>query len=278
MRPCVDSFINELEFLCTEIDYMSSFYSNLAYLVFGKHLLAVDSSFVDFSRNYGAISNTLGSMSLLFQKECYADAITLLRRLDDLFILDLYIVSLLQMDSQKVSEDFSKFLNTNEYQLLRGWGIGSVNNAKLPRRSEMIDVIKNWSGLSALDRLLEKTGTFQSVHKWLNDFVHANAFSHIVMNSGGVLPADAESIVKQCLQIVRRLSVQHISYMLMLNPTLVSSEDYMTVMDDGEQPSKGMQYLVAPFVQEMFDHIFHKWCEDIAQYILDNMPVPMGLV
>jgi len=274
----VDSFINELEFLCTEIDYMSSFYSNLAYLVFGKHLLAVDSSFVDFSRNYGAISNTLGSMSLLFQKECYADAITLLRRLDDLFILDLYIVSLLQMDSQKVSEDFSKFLNTNEYQLLRGWGIGSVNNAKLPRRSEMIDVIKNWSGLSALDRLLEKTGTFQSVHKWLNDFVHANAFSHIVMNSGGVLPADAESIVKQCLQIVRRLSVQHISYMLMLNPTLVSSEDYMTVMDDGEQPSKGMQYLVAPFVQEMFDHIFHKWCEDIAQYILDNMPVPMGLV
>ena len=273
----MDSSADALEILCTEIDYMSSFYSNLAYLAMGKYLLVVDSSFVDFSRNYDAISNTLSSMSLLFQRGCYADAITLLRRLDDFFILDTYIMSLLQMDSLKVSADFSKFLKTKENQLLRGWGIGSVNRTKLPRRGVMIDVIKNWSGLSDLDRLLEKSGTFLSVHKWLNDFVHANAFSHIVMNSEGVLPADAKSIVKQCLQIVRCLSVQHISYMLMLNPTLVSSEDYMMAMDDGEQPSKGMQYLVAPFVQEMFDHIFHKRREDIAQYILHNMPVPMGL-
>lgn len=273
----MDSFADALEMLCTEIDYMSSFYSDLAYLAIGKHLLAVDSSYVDFSRNYDAISNSLASMSLLFQRECYADAITLLRRLDDLFILDIYIMTLLQMDSQKVSVDFSKFHKTREYQMLRSWGIGSGSSAKLPRRGVMIEVIKNWSGLSDLDRLLAKSGTFLSIHKWLNDFVHANAFSHIVMNSGGVLPAAASSIVNQCLQIIRSLSAQHISYILMLNPTLVSSEDYMMAMDDGEEPIKGMQYVVAPFVQKMFDHIFHERREDIAQYILHNMPVPMEL-
>ena len=274
----MDSFADALEMLCTEIDYMSLFYSNLAYLAIGKHLLAVDSSCVDFSRNYDAISNSLASMSLLFQRECYADAITLLRRLDDLFILDIYIMTLLQMDSQKVSVDFSKFHKTREYQMLRSWGIGSGSIAKLPRRGVMIDVIKNWSGLSELDRLLEKDGNFLEIHKWLNDFVHTNAYCHMVMNSGGVLPGDAESIIRQSLQIVKSLSAQHISYMLMLEPTLISSEDYMLEMDFGQEPSKGMQYMVAPFAQEMFDRLFHKRREAVAQYILHNMSVPMELV
>ena len=66
--------------------------------------------------------------------------------------------------------------------------------------------------------------------------------------------------------------------MLMLEPTLISSEDCMLEMDFGQEPSKGMQYMVAPFAQEMFDRLFHKRREAVAQYILHNMSVPMELV
>ena len=63
---------------------------------------------------------------------------------------------------------------------------------------------------------------------------------------------------------LENLLILHLSYLFYLKDQYMLSSDYVDSMDLGLTPEEDSQYLVAPFIQEIFDKVIKKNRMDLA--------------
>jgi hypothetical protein len=79
--------------------------------------------------------------------------------------------------------------------------------------------------------------------------------------------ADRLSILNIFSKDLENLFVLHLSYLFYLNDHYMMSSDYINSLDLGLTPEEDSQYLIAPFVQKIFNEVIKKNREDLVAEI-----------
>lgn len=240
-----------------DLKYMMEFYDSISmscfsFVVSGTHGITNYASYV-----YTAIEGTLDSISILLTKGRINDAYSLIRKLFDDILLEIYIDVTLK---DKFSIDNFIVKEVNE------WIQGKHRIPKTERILKCLETSEKTKGLYPLfgwDTYLKKN------RELLDDSVHSNRFHLMLLNCNKVYIEDRERHLKNCAIVLNQLFLLHVSFIFHLNPQYLMASDYMAYMDDGQTPPTGCENWIAPFAQDVFDKVI-KPHKTIADFILST--------
>lgn len=127
--------------------------------------------------------------------------------------------------------------------------------------------------LSDVTKLIkeEDTSSFNKKRQTCNNNVHYNSCGTFILNNFRLIRTT--DIWKVHLQNIKDTVVQfftlHFSYIYILHPEYYVASDYVDCLDCGLTPPEGSQYLVANYVQEMFDKYIKPNYAKGAEYLLE---------
>ncbi len=59
--------------------------------------------------------------------------------------------------------------------------------------------------------------------------------------------------------------------LILINPPLISSSDYVDALTVGIEPEDGSQYYIAPFIQEFINDTVKKVNPELKKFLIDNV-------
>lgn len=237
------------------LEYMIGFYDSLSmncfsFVVAGTHSIPNYNSYV-----YSAIEGTLESISSLLMNGRINDAYTLLRKLFDDVLLDIYL---------------NVFLKDN-YDLEKNFIVEEVdewikNRLRIPQTKEILKCLKKSPRTKDLYPLFGWDTYLKTNRELLDDSVHSNRFHLMLLNCNKVYIEDRERHLKNCESVLNQLFLLHVSFIFHLNPQYLMASDYMDYMEMGQTPPDGSENWIATFAQEAFDKVI-KPHKNISEYI-----------
>jgi hypothetical protein len=233
----------------------SEFYESLSMSVFGFATLGTKSACNIDSYVYSSIKGTLESISLVLSAGRISDAYALLRRYYDSAIINIY--SNLYLKDKFSIENFV-------VKQIHDWLHGKQ---RLPEYRKMSAYIRSSPQLKPLNDLLYSTSTYKDIRARCNDFTHYNYYSNVLLNDNQVFLKDRIAVLDRFSKDLENILVLHLSYLFCLNEHYMMSSDYIDHLECGLTPPQDSEYLVAPFVQRMFDSVIKKSRLDIAKEI-----------
>lgn len=240
-----------------DLKYMMEFYDSismscLSFVATGTHGITNYASYV-----YTAIEGTLDSISILLTKGRINDAYTLIRKLFDDILLEIYIDVTLK---DKFSIDNFIVEEINE------WIQGKhriPKTEKILKSLETSEKTKDLYPLFGWDTYLKKN------RELLDDSVHSNRFNLMLLNCNKVYIEGRERHLKNCEIVLNQLFLLHVSFIFHLNPQYLMASNYMDYKDAGQTPPTGCENWIAPFAQDVFDKVI-KPHKNISEYIKRN--------
>ena len=237
-----------------DLKYMMEFYDSISMSCFsfvasGTHGITNYASYV-----YSAIEGTLDSISILLTKGRINDSYTLIRKLFDDILLEIYIDVTLK---EKFSIDNFFVAEVNE------WIQGKhriPKTEKILKCLEMSEMTKDLYPLFGWDTYLKKN------RELLDDSVHSNRFQQMLLNCCDVYIENREQHLKNCEIILNQLFLLHLSFIFHLNPQYLMASDYMDCIEVGQIPPTGCENWIAQFAQDAFDKVI-KPHKNISEYI-----------
>lgn len=138
---------------------------------------------------------------------------------------------------------------------------------QLPKYRVISQYIKDSPKLKPITDLLEKDRKYKKVRERCNDHTHYNYYHNLLLNDNQIYNELRVKSLDRFSSDLSAIFVQHFSYLFYLNDHFMSSSDYVDSLDMGITPEPDSQYLVAPFIQDVFD----KWIKpnrpDVAEEI-----------
>jgi len=233
----------------------SNFYESLSMSVFGFATLGTKAACNIDSYVYTSIKGTLESISLVLSSGRIGDAYALLRRYYDSAIINIY-------SNLYLKENFS--IENFVVKQIHDWLHGKQC---LPDFRVMSNYIRASSKLKRINDLLYLSSTYKGIRERCNDFTHYNFYSNVLFNDNQVFLKDRVAVLDRFSKDLESILILHLSYLFYLNEHYMMSSDYMDHLECGLTPPHDSQYLVAPFIQEMFDSVIKKSRMDIADEI-----------
>jgi len=92
----------------------------------------------------------------------------------------------------------------------------------------------------------------------------------MILNDNQVYLKNRIAILNRFAKDLENIFIYHLSYLFYLKDMYMMASDYLDCMDCGIQPEPDSQYLVAPFVQEIFDKVIKKNRMDLALEIKNS--------
>jgi len=237
----------------------AQFYKNLSTSVMGW----VTQGAKDFVLNidtyvYSSIQGTLDSIKDILVKGRINDSYALLRKYHDSVIINVY--SNLYLDDNFSIENFV-------VEKINNWLHGKE---QLPEYRVMSDYIRKSEKLAKVNALLYKDNTYKEIRDRCNDHTHYNFYRNLLLNDNEIYLKNRLGILNIFSKDLENLFILHFTYLFYLKDHYMMSSDYIDSMDLGLTPEEDSQYLVAPFIQEIFDKIIKKNRIDLALEIKGN--------
>lgn len=204
-----------------------------------------------------SIEGTLDSIYTLLTKGRINDAYTLIRKLFDDILLEIYI-------DVTFKEKFS--LDNFIVEEVNEWIQGKhriPKTEKILKYLEQSEKTKDLYPLFGWDTYLKKN------REMLDDSVHSNRFHLMLLNCNTVYKENRDRHLKNCEIVLNQLFLLHLSFIFHLNPHYLMASDYMDYMEEGMTPPEGCESWIATFAQEAFDKVI-KPHKAIANYILST--------
>ena len=246
-----------------DLKYMKEFYDSISMSCFsfvakGTHGITNYASYV-----YSAIEGTLDSITILLENGRINDAYTLMRKLFDDILLEIYMNVILK---DKISIDNLFVKEVNEW--LQGRHRIPCTNMilkylKESQRTKDIYPLFGWDTYLKKNRVL------------LDDSVHSNRFTLMLLNCNTVNIKNKERHLKNCEVMLNQLFLMHLSFIIHLNPHYLIASDYMDYMEMGMTPPEGSENWIAQFAQDAFDKIIRPHM-DIANFIISTCPLEIS--
>jgi len=207
---------------------------------------------------YSSMGNSLLSISDILTKNKFNDAYQLFRGYYDTVILDIY--SALYIEKNMKAEKMV-------IEEIDNWVQGKT---KLPSIKNMIEYIQKEQSLKHINETLLKDGRYKHIRTRCDDHIHYNFYQYLLMNISQMQLEIPSKYYEELLNEIDDIFILHFAYTFTINPLYMMSSDYIDSLDMGIQPEEGTQYLVAPFIQEVFDQVVKSKRHDVARVILET--------
>lgn len=238
-----------------DLKYMREFYDSLSCSCF-SFVASGTKGIVNYaSYVYSSIEGTLDSITTLLTKGRINDAYTLIRKLFDDIILEIYMdVTLKDKFSLEnyIVEEVNEWIQ-GKHRILKSEKI--LKYLKTSERTRDLYPLLGWDTYLKRNREL------------LDDSVHSNRFHLMLLNCNKVYLDDRERHLKNCEIVLNQLFLLHLSFIFHLNPHYLMASDYMDYLEMGETPPEGSEAWIASFAQDAFDKVI-KPHKSIANFIL----------
>ena len=103
----------------------------------------------------------------------------------------------------------------------------------------------------------------------LDDSVHANRYSNILLNCSNVYIEDRMRQLKNADIILNQIILVHMALIFYLNGHYMMASDHIDHLDMGMTPPEGSEYWLANYAQDAFDE-FIKPHERLATFIKEH--------
>lgn len=204
-----------------------------------------------------SISCTMKSIKQILLSGQINDAYTLVRKYNDLVIINTYEIIIL-----KTERNMENFI----VEKIDRWFKGQE---KLPIFKRMNKKIQKSKELESINRIINRDDRYKKIRDRCNDHTHYNYFQYMQLNSEMHVPR-AELFLQMIENDVLDLVILHFAYLFTLNGHYMSSSDYIDCLDLNIKPEEGSQYWVAPFIQEFFDKFIKTRSSDIAIQMIND--------
>lgn len=238
-------------------DY-AEFYDDLSTIVMGWVTQGTTSIINIDTYVYLSIQGTLESIKDILIKGRINDAYALLRKYYDSAIINIY--TNLYLDDNFSIENFV-------VNKINDWLHGKE---QLPEYRVMSDYIRKSEKLAEINELLNKDNRYKEIRERCNDHTHYNFYKNLLLNNNEMLIENRITILNVFSKDLENLFILHLSYLFYLKDQYMMSSDYADSMDLGLTPEDGSQYIVAPFIQEVFNKVIKKNRMDLATEIKNN--------
>lgn len=250
-----EAYLNHKVF--EDLEYMMQFYDSISmscfsFIATGTHGITNYASYV-----YTAIKGTLDSIFVLLTKGRINDSYTLIRKLFDDILLEIYMDVTLK-DKSSIDNFFVKEVNE--------WIQGKH---RIPKTEKILKCLEKSERTKDLYPLFGWNTYLKKNRELLDDSVHSNRFQQMLLNCNDVYIENRERHLKNCEIILNQLFLLHLSFIFHLNPQYLMASDYMDCLEMGMTPPDGSQNWIASFAQDAFDVII-KPHKVIANYILST--------
>jgi hypothetical protein len=244
--------------ILTELSVYSKFYKDLAigishYVSLGvrKGGLGLDSYILS------SVQGTIESIRMILMDGKINDAYALTRKYQDSVIINIYEILYL-------ANNFS--IEYFVVEKIDRWIHGSE---KLPRYKDMISYIEKSDRLQSINKLLD-LNIHQQIRDRCNDHTHYNIFMYLMMNDKQLYIENRREILDELSYDIRYIFIEHLIWLFSLSECYMASSDYIDFLDVGMTPPDGAQYLVAPYIQEIFDDVITKYRPDLVQELKNS--------
>ncbi len=204
---------------------------------------------------YSSMEGTLESIKVTLEIGRINDAFALLRKFYDSVVINVYADLYLR-------DNFS--LEEMVVEKIDSWIRGKE---KLPEYRIMSEYIKNSQSLRPIGILLWRDSHYKQIRERCNGHVHYRSFFHAVLNDSRIHNQHRVKLLGQFAYDLRDLLVLHLACAFFLNGAYMTSGDYVDFLDCGQQPEKGSELWVAPWVQEMLDQVVKQSRPDLYQVL-----------
>ncbi|RFZ90283.1 hypothetical protein D0C36_21025 [Mucilaginibacter conchicola] len=241
-----------------QLEKYSSFYDSFSISIMSFMTLGTKAVLNIDTRVYASMAGSLDSIRLLLQLGRINDAFALQRKFYDSLLMNVYVN--LYLDDHHSLKNFI-------VEKIQNWLQGTE---QLPDSRTMINYIKNSPRTSELYLMLHKDKRYIHIRDRANDNTHYNFFRNVMLNDNKVYNEKRIEYLNAMQSDINQLVLMHLSYIFLLNPHYMVSSEQMDCFDLGLEPPENAQYLVANFIQQIFDELVKKYRPDIAEYIKKN--------
>lgn len=231
----------ESHILFSEIRKYIEFYESLSFLICDRLSPGVSNMLFD-TYLIRSMQSTLESIEMLLKAKKINDAYALMRKYYDATDLSIYV-----------------HLYLDENSSLEKWKVKEVDDwlkgkARLPDGGKIYNYLKQSQRLQPIRQILGKKN-YEKIRERCNDHMHYNYYFNVMLNNSSVILERIDHLDTFSTDL-HQIFVRHISYLFLVKDGYMMSTDYVDYMDVGGQPPEGTEYLVAPFIQDMFNEAF----------------------
>ena len=229
----------------------SEFYDNLSFSI--MHFISMGTrSIINLDTYiYTSMQGTLESIREILLKGRINDAYALLRKYYDAAIINIYT-------NLYLSDHFS--IDNFVVVKIENWRSGKE---QLPIIREMNNYIQKSEKVSEIYDLLHKDKRYTELRDRCNDHTHYNFYFNVLLNDPHIFLENRILFLDKFLKDLENIFILHLTYLFCLNEHYMMSSYYVDCLDCGLTPESDSQYLVAPFVQEIFDTVIKKYRIDL---------------
>lgn len=235
-----------------DLKYMMEFYDSLSCSCF-SFVASGTKGIVNYaSYVYSSIEDTLDSITTLLTKGRINDAYTLIRKLFDDIILEIYM-------DVTLKDKFS--LENYIVEEVNEWIQGKH---RIPKTVKILKYLGTSERTRDLYPLFGWDTYLKKNRELLDDSVHSNRYHLMLLNCNRAYIANRERHLKNCEIVLNQLFLLHLSFIFHLNPQYLMASDYIDYMDEGLTPPEGSEAWIASFAQDAFDKVIkpHKSIAD----------------
>lgn len=240
-----------------DLKYMMEFYDSISMNCNNFVPTSTHSSINYVLYVYTSIEGTLDSIYTLLTKGRINDAYTLIRKLFDDILLEIY-------KDVTFKEKFS--LDNFIVEEVNEWIQGKH---RIPKTEKILKYLQQSEKTKDLYPLFGWDTYLKKNREMLDDSVHSNRFHLMLLNCNTVYIENRDRHLKNCEIVLNQLFLLHLSFIFHLNPQYLMASTYLEYMEMGFTPPEGCQDWIATFAQEAFDKVI-KPHKAIANYILST--------
>lgn len=238
-----------------DLKYMMEFYDSISMGCYRFIAMGLSGGANYASYVYLSIEGTLDSISILLTQGRINDAFTLIRKLFDDILLEVYMDVTLK----------------DKFDLKKNFIVKEVDEwirkkYRIPQAEKIMKCLEKSERTKELYPLFGWNTCLKENRALLDDSVHSNRFQQMLLNCNTVNIKGREHHLKNCENILNQLFLLHLSFIFHLNPQYLMASDYMDCMEIGMTPPDGCQNWIASFAQDAFDKVI-KPHSDISEFI-----------
>lgn len=229
------------------------------------------STFIIGSQLIDSSYRTLNSVKSCCQYGSFSDANILVRKYRDDLLLYLYILVLKETDiagkikTEKDNQGKEAVIAWRRDKLHQINGYGSLINF-----SNYMESIKKSEQIKQVIETCKLEKTWENIRRQLNNATHNNGYKYTMSNL--VLPNDKkfENLCNDVAEKIEFITAFFLICLILIDPTLISSTDYIGYLEMGEQPPAGCQYNIPDFVQNFIDKYIVSIDSQLKIFLKDN--------
>jgi len=266
--------MEEFKTFSNEIDYLVNFFKSFSNLISYNGIIIMfftnEQHFLFNTTLIESSSQTLRSIKQCCLIGSFSDANTLVRKLRDDLIQYIYILTIIKERNHRIHESL-----TEDEKAVSAWFSNSVSESKpsIRLKLDFINYMKTLEKNPKIKYILEKYNLqnyWEVLRNRLNDYVHNNGIKFSMHNSIETYNKDLKTHLKNINTRTDFISSFFVIILLMVNPSLIMSTEYVDYMDSGLPPPQDCQYDIAPFVQDFINSKINKIHPELKDYLKDN--------